>query len=426
MKQNKLKYLPCILITLCMLNLFLLCDKAIAFTPLKVCPEMVAGDDEKFVSSLKKALKEGDEIDIETYMALVQCRAGRPFSMAAEKYISVRNPGSKGVTPEFAKSFSQQLWEKINRSEFFSQLTGDIGSWQNLNSRTEVLMGALVTLPFENQNDDKESAALRVADSLLKQQQDNPEGLYKSATKDNETTLESQINAEAAAAMLMLGKKYSNDQYIRSGMAVADILTKRPLSMDFTSNAAKAYLFAVLANVHKDKSDDYISRAVQIFKNGVFSAMYDSGTYQGMWLDPYTQSLSNRYDIIFYAANLLNLLPDSHPDRAYLLKKINAASYAIAWQYQKHRGIQAGDGVARMHCALNGIQGFELRPTKGLINSRTINNELTQNTEKRALEWFQISYDFVVSDLVYAQGRYLTSPYSIMCMLKLDNEMTKN
>lgn len=395
---------------------------AYAFTPLKICPPLAEKDKKAFIKNLETALEKGDETDIETYMALVQCRSGRPFSMRKELYISIRNPGSPRLNQEVSEKLTQTLFKAVGEKEVVAHLTGEIPSSENLTLRADVIKTALFPVA-ENKTGAKglQALARKVADSLVEAREAGTGGLYFQKESPNDETGSVSIiqaNAEAAAALALYGAKTGEDRYLESAKAAAQKLGERPMTLDFTATAARAYMRAALSRTLPQERDKHLLRSTELLRKGVFSAMYESGKYEGMWLDPATQFLENRYDIVYYTSYVLISLPSARDERIYLLDRLNALVYAIGHQYKTHRGIQVGDKAARMHCGLRRLEGFALEPTGISAPASAGVNRYIDTSDKSPQDWFQTSYHFILSDLVHSKGRFLTSPYSILCILK--------
>lgn len=369
------------------------------FEPLALCPPYVEGSEQFLKDKLREAMASKSAASIEIYMGLLQCRIGTPHSPRPERYIVIRNTRDITFPTDRVKTYYDQISEMVSGIQIPQTIAQDaekaLGQYREITDTFKAVI--FLKRTGKNVTDSGLQKAKEIGDWLITLQGDNTDNIY---TPEQNTQIR-QAQMELAAAIADLGRETGEERYKLSAQKVAAHFSKRQIGPDFLFNAALANLYAhlAMASVNDSDREEYLQKAVDRLKFGVLPSMYESGQYKGMWIDPVTQRLQNRFRLISFMLTVHNALDENEIFRHRLKKAIKMSYSAILIQYEENKGIQIGNEYADMMCA---------------FSDSSIKMKLPDHLQI----WHKRARNFALADIAYNQYAFLTRPYPIMCMVK--------
>lgn len=140
-------------------------------------------------------------------------------------------------------------------------------------------------------------------------------------------------NGEAGVAILHLYEATQQPELLASVIRSADWACEQPVVLNWNYNSFTVYLLAETYRVTHDER--YLKEARSRALLGLLPGQLRESKYVGRWLDPHNARPAYHYIIIRGLLSLLEVLPDSDPDRPAILESIRFAFRARNSDFQK-------------------------------------------------------------------------------------------
>ena len=397
--MRRYRHIEFVIILICIC--FLAITKSVyGFTPLKSCPGFTQASNALLENAIQEALEAENLVELETYLALLQCRLGQPHSIGSERYIMVQKTSFSGLSSSLLKEQREKIIKALENKMLNTRPPLNP---QQIDGYTSILK-ALVHLTGK----EKESAsniylgkARIIADHLLALQnsKSSDSSLY---TNDLPKEDIARLNVDAAMALIDLYRITGEVVYMESAMRVEKELGTQQRGLDFLSNAAYSALRTRLAYelMKYDEFDDILFN----LELGVFSGLYESGSFKGHFLTPEAERLESRYRIARFLLIASRQFPTGHAGKYKTRQAADFVIQAIYSQYAQKKGIQTGAGSANLICALY----KDVRKVDEIL-------------EPEAYQSYKATLNFLISQVVFSNkaGLRLDEAYVSLCLLDI-------
>jgi len=148
-------------------------------------------------------------------------------------------------------------------------------------------------------------------------------------------------NGEAGVALLHLYEKTQQPQLLESVLKSADWAWQQPMVLNWNYNSFTVYLLAETYRV--TGKEEYLAEAKERALVSMLPGQLKAGPQIGRWMDPHNARPAYHYIMIRALLALVEVLPESDPDRETIAQSIRLAFNARNPDYQK--GILNGDSA---------------------------------------------------------------------------------